>query len=62
MLARVIDQGSRLSAVRLAQAHGACEILEKKNKYLEEHPRSYVEVAARDADELCKKTAHQRLG
>jgi len=28
VMARVIDQGSRLSAVRLAQAHGACDVLE----------------------------------
>ena len=28
VIARVIDQGSRLSAVRLAQTHGACDILE----------------------------------
>jgi hypothetical protein len=27
VIARVIDQGSRLSAVRLAMAHGACEVL-----------------------------------
>src|SRR5262252_5460019 len=27
VLARVIDQGSRLSAVRLAMAHAACEVL-----------------------------------
>jgi len=27
VIARVIDQGSRLSAVRLAQAHAACELL-----------------------------------
>ncbi|MCP5005746.1 MAG: IS1634 family transposase [Planctomycetes bacterium] len=27
VIARVIDQGSRLSAVRLAQTHGACDIL-----------------------------------
>lgn len=27
VIARVIDQGSRLSAVRLAKVHGACEIL-----------------------------------
>ena len=26
-MARVIDQGSRLSAVRLAQTHAACEVL-----------------------------------
>src|SRR4029450_7692204 len=26
LLARVIDQGSRLSAVRLAQTHAACEV------------------------------------
>lgn len=28
VLARVIDQGSRLSAVRLAQTHAACEVLQ----------------------------------
>jgi transposase len=28
VMARVIDQGSRLSAVRLAQTHGVCDILE----------------------------------
>jgi hypothetical protein len=28
VIARVIDQGSRLSAVRLAQTHGACDVLE----------------------------------
>jgi hypothetical protein len=28
VMARVIDQGSRLSAVRLAQTHGACDVLE----------------------------------
>jgi hypothetical protein len=27
VMARVIDQGSRLSAVRLAQTHAACEVL-----------------------------------
>lgn len=27
VIARVIDQGSRLSAVRLARAHGACDVL-----------------------------------
>jgi transposase len=27
VLARVLEQGSRLSAVRLAQAHGACDVL-----------------------------------
>jgi hypothetical protein len=26
-MARVIDQGSRLSAVRLAMAHAACDVL-----------------------------------
>jgi len=28
VIARVIDQGSRLSAVRLAQTHAACDVLE----------------------------------
>ena len=33
VMARVIDQGSRLSAVRLAQTHSACEILEMKRGF-----------------------------
>jgi hypothetical protein len=33
VMARVIDQGSRLSAVRLAQAHGACDVLEMKRGF-----------------------------
>ncbi len=33
VMARVIDQGSRLSAVRLAQAHGACDVLEMRRGF-----------------------------
>ena len=32
-MARVIDQGSRLSAVRLAQTHTSCDILGMKRRY-----------------------------
>jgi len=33
IIARIIDQGSRLSAVRLAQTHAACEILDFKRGF-----------------------------
>jgi transposase len=37
VIARVIDQGSRLSAVRLAGTHAACDILGLKTGFDEEH-------------------------
>lgn len=37
VMARVIDQGSRLSAVRLAQVHAACDILGIRQGFNEEH-------------------------
>lgn len=37
VMARVIDQGSRLSAVRLAQGHAACDILGLRVGFTEEH-------------------------
>ena len=37
VIARVIDQGSRLSAVRLAQTHAACDILGIKDGFNEDH-------------------------
>lgn len=37
VMARVIDQGSRLSVVRLAQVHGACDILGIREAFNEEH-------------------------
>jgi len=37
VIARVIDQGSRLSAVRLAGSHGACAILGITQSFNEEH-------------------------
>lgn len=36
VMARVMDQGSRLSAVRLAQVHGACDILGMREGFNEE--------------------------
>jgi hypothetical protein len=33
VMARVIDQGSRLSAVRLAQTHGVCDVLEMRRGF-----------------------------
>lgn len=33
VMARVIDQGSRLSAVRLAQTHAACDVLEMRRGF-----------------------------
>jgi hypothetical protein len=37
VMARVIDQGSRLSAVRLAEVHAACDILGMREGFNEEH-------------------------
>ena len=37
VIARVIDQGSRLSAVRLAQVHAACDILGMREGFNEDH-------------------------
>ena len=37
VIARVIDQGSRLSAVRLAGSHAACDILDLDSGFDEEH-------------------------
>lgn len=37
VMARVIDQGSRLSAVRLAQVHAACDILGIRPGFNEDH-------------------------
>ena len=37
VMARVVDQGSRLSAVRLAQVHAACDILGMREGFNEEH-------------------------
>ena len=37
VISRVIDQGSRLSAVRLAERHAACEVLRIKKTFNEDH-------------------------
>lgn len=37
VLARVIDQGSRLAAVRLAMSHAACEVIGLKEGFNEDH-------------------------
>jgi transposase len=37
VLSRVIDQGSRLSAVRLASGHAACDILGLEKEFTEDH-------------------------
>jgi len=37
VMARVIDQGSRLSAVRLAQVHAGCDILGMRQGFNEDH-------------------------
>ncbi len=37
VISRVIDQGSRLSAVRLAGSHAACEVLRIKKIFTEDH-------------------------
>ena len=37
VISRVIDQGSRLSAVRLAESHAACEVLRINKTFNEDH-------------------------
>ncbi|MBF0525003.1 MAG: hypothetical protein HQK56_07885 [Deltaproteobacteria bacterium] len=37
VMARLIGQGSRLSAVRLARVHAACDVLGIKDKFNEDH-------------------------
>jgi len=45
VFARIINQGSRLSAVRLAQTHAACDILNIQQEFNEDHLYSALDWA-----------------
>ena len=57
VLARVLDQGSRLSAVRLAGGHAACDILGLEKGFTEDHLYRNLdwleEQYARIEEQLC---------
>lgn len=52
IIARVIDQGSRLSAVRLAQTHAACDILGITRGFNEDHLYENLSWLADRQDQL----------
>jgi len=61
IIARVIDQGSRLSAVRLAQTHAACEILDFKRGFDENDLYSNLGWLS-DNQEKIEKSLFRRRG
>nr|VFJ64627.1 MAG: hypothetical protein BECKFM1743C_GA0114222_103741 [Candidatus Kentron sp. FM] len=61
MIARVISQGSRLSAVRLANNHGACDILDLE-PFHEEHLYENLDWLADNQQEIEKKLARELHG
>jgi transposase len=54
VMARVIDQGSRLSAVRLAQTHGACDVLEMRRGFDENNLYDNLKWLADHQEEIEK--------
>ncbi|VFN03182.1 MAG: transposase, IS4 family [Candidatus Kentron sp. G] len=61
VIARVIDQGSRLSAVRLANNHGACDILDLE-PFNEKHLYQNLDWLATNQHEIEKKLAYKLHG
>nr|VFJ56015.1 MAG: Transposase [Candidatus Kentron sp. FM] len=61
VIARVISQGSRLSAVRLANNHGACDILDLE-PFHEEHLYENLDWLADNQQEIEKKLARELHG
>jgi transposase len=62
VIARVIDQGSRLSAVRLAQTHGACDILEMGRGFDENTLYDNLRWLADHQEEIEKRLFFLRRG
>ena len=60
VIARVIDQGSRLSAVRLAQGHVACEILALKRGFSENDLYENLEWLSGRQEEIEKRLFEAR--
>jgi transposase len=61
VLARLIDQGSRLSAVRLAQRHGACDIL-GLDSFNEDHLYKNLGWLAEKQEAIEKRLFRKRYG
>jgi hypothetical protein len=60
VLARVIDQGSRLSAVRLAQTHAACDVLGLRRGFDENDLYANLRWLAREQGRVEKAPAGVR--
>lgn len=61
VLARFIDQGSRLSAVRLAESHAACDIL-GLDSFNEDHLYSNLAWIAEQQESIEKRLFRKRYG
>ena len=61
VLARFIDQGSRLSAVRLAESHAACDIL-GLDSFNEDHLYSNLAWMAEQQESIEKRLFRKRYG
>lgn len=61
VFARLIDQGSRLSAVRLAQSHAACEVMGLE-PFCEDHLYENLAWLAEHQAEIEKKLFRRRYG
>ena len=48
-------RAEKCAASRRDKLHTLERFIEKKNNYLQEHPRSHIKVATRHANELCEK-------
>lgn len=60
VMARVIDQGSRLSAVRLAQVHAACDILGVRRGFNEENLYENLAWLSRNQKEIERRLFVER--
>ncbi len=61
VLARLIDQGSRLSAVRLAESHGVCDIL-GLNAFNEDHLYANLSWLSEHQEDIEQRLFKQRYG
>ena len=61
VLARLIDQGSRLSAVRLAERHGVCDIL-GLDRFHEDHLYANLSWLSENQEMIEKRLFKQRYG
>ena len=61
IIARVIDQGSRLSAVRFAANHAACDVLDLET-FHEEHLYDNLDWLHENQEEIENKLVHKRQG